>query len=97
MSAGAALGGDVARAIDVSRLMHYTFFTPSGLTIHARGLPTLIHFIETRANLFRAMAAREARSIFRLADFRGQAPDHPVLLAMRETDYLKCAVLEKMG
>ena len=28
---------------------------PAGLTIHARGLPTLIHFIETRANLFRAI------------------------------------------
>ena len=43
------------RAFDVSRLLHYSFFTPSGLTIHPRGLPALIHFIETRANLFRTV------------------------------------------
>ena len=41
------------KAFDLARLLHYSFFTPEGLTIHARGLPTLIHFIETRANLFR--------------------------------------------
>lgn len=43
-----------------------------------------------------ARAARDARVSFRVGDFRGQAPDHPVLLAMRETDYLKCAVLERL-
>ncbi|MCC7419414.1 MAG: HD domain-containing protein [Planctomycetaceae bacterium] len=51
----AYMSGYNVRAFDISRLMHYSFFTPSGLTIHARGLPTLIHFIETRANLFRAI------------------------------------------
>ncbi|HVP40052.1 MAG TPA: class I SAM-dependent rRNA methyltransferase [Candidatus Saccharimonadales bacterium] len=39
-------------------------------------------------------AAHAARAAFRVAALRGQAADHPVLLAMRETDYLKCAVLE---
>ncbi|MBI5836214.1 MAG: class I SAM-dependent rRNA methyltransferase [Candidatus Eisenbacteria bacterium] len=39
-------------------------------------------------------AAHEAHAAFRLAALRGQAADHPVLLAMRETEYLKCAVLE---
>lgn len=43
------------RAFDISRLLHYSFFTPHGLTIHGRGLPTLINFIETRANLFRTV------------------------------------------
>jgi HD superfamily phosphohydrolase len=43
------------RAFDLNRLVHYSFFTPQGLTIHVRGLPTLIHFIETRANLFRTV------------------------------------------
>jgi len=43
------------RAFDISRLIHYSFFTPSGLTIHPRGLPTLINFIEVRANLFRTI------------------------------------------
>jgi HD superfamily phosphohydrolase len=44
-----------AKAFDIARLIHYSFFTPSGLTINVRGLPTLIHFIETRANLFRTV------------------------------------------
>lgn len=51
----AYMSGYNTRAIDLSRLMHYSFFTPEGLTIHARGLPTLINFIETRANLFRTI------------------------------------------
>jgi hypothetical protein len=51
----AYMTGYNARAFDLSRLLHYTFFSPAGLTIHARGLPALIHFIETRANLFRTV------------------------------------------
>ncbi|MBW3541312.1 MAG: HD domain-containing protein, partial [Planctomycetes bacterium] len=51
----AYMSGYSQRAFDLSRLMHYSFFTPAGLTIHARGLPTLINFIETRANLFRTV------------------------------------------
>jgi len=51
----AYMSGYSTRAFDLSRLMHYSFFTPHGLTIHARGLPTLINFIETRANLFRTV------------------------------------------
>ena len=51
----AYMSGYNTRAFDLSRLMHYSFFTPSGLTIHVRGLPTLINFIETRANLFRTI------------------------------------------
>ena len=51
----AYMSGYNIRAFDLSRLMHYSFFTPEGLTIHARGLPTLINFVETRANLFRTI------------------------------------------
>lgn len=51
----AYMSGFNTRAFDLSRILHYSFFTPSGLTIHERGLPTLIHFIETRANLFRSI------------------------------------------
>jgi HD superfamily phosphohydrolase len=51
----AYMTGYNTRAFDLSRLLHYTFFTPAGLTIHVRGLPTLINFIETRANLFRTV------------------------------------------
>jgi len=49
------MSGYNTRAFDISRLIHYSFFTPAGLTIHPRGLPTLINFIEVRANLFRTI------------------------------------------
>jgi HD superfamily phosphohydrolase len=51
----AYMSGYNTKAFDISRLIHYTFFTENGLTIHSRGLPTLINFIETRANLFRTI------------------------------------------
>ena len=51
----AYMSGYNTRAFDLSRLIHYSFFTRHGLTIHDRGLPTLINFIETRANLFRTI------------------------------------------
>ncbi|MBL4885062.1 MAG: HD domain-containing protein [Planctomycetaceae bacterium] len=51
----AYMSGYNTKAFDISRLLHYSFFTPQGLTIHSRGLPTLINFIETRANLFRSI------------------------------------------
>lgn len=49
----AYMTGFNTKAFDLSRLIHYSFFTQEGLSIHVRGLPSLIHFIETRANLFR--------------------------------------------
>jgi HD superfamily phosphohydrolase len=51
----AYMSGYNTKAFDLNRILHYTFFTSAGLTIHARGLPTLINFIETRANLFRSI------------------------------------------
>ncbi len=51
----AYMSGYSTRSFDIDRLLHYSFFTPHGLTIHSRGLPTLIHFVETRANLFRTI------------------------------------------
>lgn len=51
----AYMSGYNTKAFDLSRILHYSFFTTEGLTIHARGLPTLINFIETRANLFRTI------------------------------------------
>jgi 23S rRNA (cytosine1962-C5)-methyltransferase len=38
-------------------------------------------------------AAKNARRSLRLIELRSQAPDHPVLLSMPETEYLKCAFL----
>ena len=63
----AYMTGYSARSFDVTRLIHYSFFTEAGLTIHARGLPTLIHFIETRANLFRTVYFHRAVRAFDLA------------------------------
>jgi len=39
-------------------------------------------------------AGRQAGRTLRLVELRGQAYDHPILLACPETDYLKCAVLQ---
>ena len=41
-------------------------------------------------------AARDAKRIFKLLNFTTQAIDHPVLLAMPETQYLKCAFLQAL-
>ena len=49
------------------------------------------------AELFReilAEAAADAGRRFRLIEFRTQAQDHPILLHVRETHYLKVAILE---
>jgi len=51
----AYMSGYNTKAFDLSRMLHYSFFTHSGLTIHSRGLPALINFVETRANLFRTI------------------------------------------
>jgi 23S rRNA (cytosine1962-C5)-methyltransferase len=39
-------------------------------------------------------SARAAHRPFRVVDWRGESPDHPELLAVPETHYLKCAVLQ---
>lgn len=51
----AYMSGYSQRAFDLERLLHYTFFSVSGLTIHDRGIDALLRFIEARAHLFRAV------------------------------------------
>jgi 23S rRNA (cytosine1962-C5)-methyltransferase len=41
-------------------------------------------------------AARLARRPFRVLEWAGEPPDHPQLLAVPETHYLKCAVLQAL-
>jgi len=41
-------------------------------------------------------AAADAGRPMRLLDRRGQAPDHPILLGVPETEYLKCLILEAL-
>jgi HD superfamily phosphohydrolase len=38
--------------IDIDRLLHYSFFTPKGLTIHQAGLPALQMFLNARLYLY---------------------------------------------
>lgn len=41
-------------------------------------------------------AARQAKRPMRVLEWAGEAPDHPQLLAVPETHYLKCAVLQAL-
>ena len=41
-------------------------------------------------------AARAARRPMRVLDWAGEGPDHPQLLAVPETHYLKCGVLQAL-
>jgi 23S rRNA (cytosine1962-C5)-methyltransferase len=41
-------------------------------------------------------SARDAKRSFKLLKFTTQAPDHPILLSMPETKYLKCAFLQAL-
>jgi HD superfamily phosphohydrolase len=51
----AYMSGYNARAFDLARLLHYSFFTPQGLTIHSRGMAALVQFMSVRADLFRTI------------------------------------------
>ncbi|HVX15831.1 MAG TPA: HD domain-containing protein [Pirellulales bacterium] len=51
----AYMSGYSARAFDLQRLLHYSFFTERGLSIHTRGLPELVRFLGVRAELFRSV------------------------------------------
>jgi 23S rRNA (cytosine1962-C5)-methyltransferase len=42
-------------------------------------------------------AAADTRKSMRVREWRGQAQDHPEILTVPETCYLKCAVLESVG
>jgi len=51
----AYMSGYSHRAYDLDRLLHYSFFSEAGLTIHAKGLAALIRFMTVRAELFQAV------------------------------------------
>jgi HD superfamily phosphohydrolase len=51
----AFMSGYSSRAFDLDRLLHYSFFSEQGLTIHDRGLESLVRFMGVRAELFRAI------------------------------------------
>ena len=41
-------------------------------------------------------SARQVKRPMRVLEWAGEAPDHPQLLAVPETHYLKCAVLQAL-
>ena len=51
----ALMTGYSPRAFDLDRLLHYSFFSREGLTIHDRGADALVRFIGVRAELFRSV------------------------------------------
>ncbi|HLA85168.1 MAG TPA: HD domain-containing protein [Thermoguttaceae bacterium] len=51
----AYMSGYSARSFDLERLLHYSTFTHSGLTIHERGLAALVRFLAVRGELFQAI------------------------------------------
>jgi HD superfamily phosphohydrolase len=51
----AYMTGFSARAFDIDRLLHYSFFTRQGLTVHQKGFATLTRFLAVRAELFRSV------------------------------------------
>jgi len=66
------------RAFDLQRILHYSSFTPSGLTIHDRGIPALVHFLSMKAELFRSVYFhRTVRAIdLELADLFRDSRSH---------------------
>jgi HD superfamily phosphohydrolase len=51
----AFMTGFSAKAFDIDRLLHYSFFTKKGLTVHQKGFATLTRFLSVRAELFRSV------------------------------------------
>jgi 23S rRNA (cytosine1962-C5)-methyltransferase len=56
---------------------------------------TCSHLVERDAFMHALVgAAKEANRRARVVEVRGQSRDHPVILGLPETDYLKCVVME---
>ncbi len=89
----AYMSGYTLRAFDLERLLHYSFFSPKGLTVHERGLSTLVRFISVRADLFRTVYFhRTVRSIdLSLAEVFAASKEHlfPGNPLERLDDYLE--------
>ncbi|MDR0871610.1 MAG: HD domain-containing protein [Planctomycetaceae bacterium] len=51
----AFMTGFSTKVFDIDRLLHYSFFTKKGLTVHQKGFATLTRFLTARAELFRSV------------------------------------------
>lgn len=74
----AYMSGYSQQSYDLDRLLHYSFFSPQGLTIHDRGLDALLRFMQARAELFRTVYFHRAvRAIdLTLADLFADSKDY---------------------
>ncbi|MCA9120754.1 MAG: HD domain-containing protein [Planctomycetaceae bacterium] len=51
----AYMSGYSREPYDLERLLHYSFFTDQGLTIHDRGISALVRFMGAKSDLFRSI------------------------------------------
>jgi len=51
----AYMSGYSGRSFDLDRLLYYSFFSEHGLTIHDKGMDSLVRFLQVRAELFHAI------------------------------------------
>ncbi len=74
----AYMSGYSQRSFDIERLLHYSFFSDAGLTIHDRGIDALVRFMSVRAELFRSIYFhRTVRAIdLTLADLFAASKQH---------------------
>jgi len=74
----AYMSGYSISPFDLDRILHYSFFSERGLTIHSSGLAALVRFITARAELFRAIYFhRTVRAIdLSLADLFAESKHH---------------------
>ncbi len=84
----AYVSGYSRMAYDLDRLLHYSFFTEKGLTMHDRGTDALIRFMGVKAELFRSIYFhRTVRAIdLTLADLFKQSK--PFLFPGNPLDHL---------
>ncbi len=73
----AYMSGYSQRSFDLERLLHYSFFSPEGVTIHERGIYALLRFMGARVDLFRTVYFhRSVRAIdLTLADLFEKSKD----------------------
>ncbi len=73
----AYMSGYSQRSFDLDRLLHYSFFTTHGLTIHDRGMDAIMRFMAVRAELFRSIYFhRTVRAVdLTLADLFAESRD----------------------
>lgn len=74
----AYMSGYSVSPFDLERILHYSFFSDRGLTIHGQGLAALVRFITARAELFRTIYFhRTVRAIdLSLADLFRESKHH---------------------